>query len=188
VAENLGDLGQRDPGIRHLAGERVAETVRSHNRHARSHTRTTHDARDPIRPEWPDGRNSSQVHLALHASLWAAPAQVGGHRLADIVRQREAALVASLSADRDLAGPPVDVLQAEVGNLAGPQAESEQGEQDCVVPPSLCSPSVARSKEASGSLLIDPHRQRRAAPPGDRKDRRRQVVWRQPFDKAEAQE
>ena len=159
MAEDLGDLRERDPGAGHLASQRVAEPVRPDDRHSRPRAGAAHDARDPIGSEWPDRRNSSQEHLTVHSALRAAPAQVGDDRLADVVRQREAVLVAALAPDHDLAGSPVDVLQAQAGDLAGPQSEAEQGEQDGVVPPALGSPSVTRTKQGTGGLLIDPHRQ-----------------------------
>ena len=113
----------------------------------------------PFVPSGPIGatarRNTSRCTVPFGRPLL----QIGGDRLADVARQREAVLVTSLAMDHDLAGPPVDVLQAEAGDLAGPQPEAEQDEQDGVVPPALGPPSVARTKQGIGGLPVDPHRQ-----------------------------
>ena len=159
MAQNLGDLGQGDPGVGHLASKGVAKPVRPDDRHARPHTGATHDARDPIRAERPDRRDGSQEHLTMHGAVLAPSSQVGGDRLTDVVWQRELVFVTALAVNHDLAGPPVNVIEAEVGDLASPQPETEQDEQDGVVPPTLGPSSVARTKQGSSSLPVDPHRQ-----------------------------
>ncbi len=65
---------------------------------------------------------------------WPAPAQPAGQRLTDIGRQREPFLPATLAADDDLTGPPVQVRELQSCDLARPQAQSGQQRQDREVP------------------------------------------------------
>src|ERR1700749_54448 len=46
----------------------------------------------------------------------------GAGRRAVVGRERQPVAAAALAEDRDLAAPPVDVVQAEPGDLSGPQA------------------------------------------------------------------
>jgi len=128
MAENLGDPRQRHPGVGQLTSQGVAEPVGPNNRHSRPRTGAANYARDPIRSQWPNWGNSSQEHLPMHGDLRAAPPQIRDDRLADVARQREAVLVTSLAVHHDLAGPPVDVIEAEAGDLAGAQPEAKQDE------------------------------------------------------------
>jgi hypothetical protein len=120
MTQNLGDLGQGDSGVGHLASKGVAKPVRPDDRHARSHTGATHDSRDPIRAERSDWRDGSQEHLTMHAAVLAPSSQVGGDRLTDVAWQRELVFVTALAVNHDLAGPPVNVIEAEAGDFASP--------------------------------------------------------------------
>ena len=124
----------------------------------------------------------------MHGRVRAPPAQVGDDRLADVARQREAVLVGPLAVDHDLAGPPVDVIEAEAGHLAGAQPEAEQDEQHGVVPPALRPAPVAGAEQGIGGPLVDPHRQGGPVPMGNREGRRGQVARCQPLNEATAQE
>ena len=59
--------------------------------------------------------------------------QVRDQRLADVGRQRQPVLTASLSTDDDLAAAPVNVVQLQRGHLDRAQAEPGQQHQDRVV-------------------------------------------------------
>ena len=68
------------------------------------------------------------------APAGTAVAQISDDRRADVGGQRQPVAAAALAADRDLAAPPVDVVQAEPGDLPGPQAHPGQHQQDRPVP------------------------------------------------------
>ncbi len=188
MAEHPGDLGQGHTDLDHLAGKRVAKPVCPNDRHIGTRTRAPHDARDPIRAERPDRRDDSQEHLTMHRAVRAAPSQVGDDRLTDVAWQRKALHATALAVNRNLAGPPVDVLQAQAGNLPGPQPETKQDKQNGVVPPALRPPPVTRVKQGVNSAPVDPHGQRRSVPPWNGQRRRGQLVWHQPLREAETQE
>ena len=100
MAEHLGDLGQGDTDLDHLASKRVAKPVCPNDRHIGTRTRTPHDARDPIRAEGPDRRDDSQEHLTMHRAVRAAPSQVGDDRLTNVAWQRKTLHATALAANR----------------------------------------------------------------------------------------
>jgi hypothetical protein len=69
--------------------------------------------------------------------------QVGGDRRADVGWQGQAVLGAGLAAHNDLAGAPVDVVEAKRGDLGGAQPEPHQQHQDRVVAPAHRVPPIA---------------------------------------------
>jgi hypothetical protein len=98
----------------------------------------------------------------MHRAVRAAPSQVGDDRLTDVAWQRKTLHANALAANRYLARPPVDVLQAQAGDLPGPQPEAKQDKQNGVVPPALRLPPVTRVKQGVGGR---PGRSPWAAPP-----------------------
>ena len=56
--------------------------------------------------------------------------EVGGQGLADVGGQRKAGVLASLAPHLQLAGPPIDVIEFQGENLARPQPQAGQKEED----------------------------------------------------------
>ena len=61
-------------------------------------------------------------------------AQVAGHGLAHVDRQRKTFGTVGFTADDDFSGAPVHILQLQGRNLAGSQPEANQHGQDREVP------------------------------------------------------
>ena len=57
-------------------------------------------------------------------------AQVAGQGFADVGRQRQAVVMASLAPHLQLAGPPIDVIEFQGDHLARPQPQAGQQEND----------------------------------------------------------
>jgi hypothetical protein len=55
-------------------------------------------------------------------------------RVADILRQWQAVRPTRLALDRQVAGPPVDVVEVHILNITGTQAEPGEQENDGLVP------------------------------------------------------
>jgi hypothetical protein len=60
--------------------------------------------------------------------------QVGNDSRADVWRRRHPRSLPTLSANENLAGTPVDIIQGERRDFVGPQAEPSQHHQDGIVP------------------------------------------------------
>jgi hypothetical protein len=69
--------------------------------------------------------------------------QPGGDRLAHVVGQREPIELRSFAEDHKLAGAPVDVLEAECGDLSGAKAEARQHHEHGEVAPSVGGAPIA---------------------------------------------
>jgi hypothetical protein len=80
------------------------------------------------------GSLDGDEHRAVQRAGRAPVAQVSDDRRADVCGQRQPVTAPALAADRDLAAPPVDVVQAEPGGFAGSQAHPGQQQQDRPVP------------------------------------------------------
>ena len=65
-------------------------------------------------------------HLPVDGPGRAGVAQVAGDRLADICGQRQPVTAGALADDSDLPGPPVEIVQAQGGDLAGAQPQPHQ--------------------------------------------------------------
>jgi hypothetical protein len=92
------------------------------------------DRRDPgIGQRFP-GCLGRDEHRPVQRPGRAPVAQVGDDRRADVRRQRQPVPAPSFAADRDLAATPVDVVQAEPGDLAGPQSHPGQQQEHGPVP------------------------------------------------------
>jgi hypothetical protein len=118
MTKDLTDLGQRRPGPQHLRRAGVAQPVSTDAGQPGPVTRRAHHPCDraPVQPlPW---CGDPQEQRAAPAQ-WAA-AKIGHDRLADIGRQRQRVLAAALAVDQQHPGPPVDVVQGDRGDLAGP--------------------------------------------------------------------
>ena len=75
--------------------------------------------------------------------LWAAIAQICNDGRANVRRDRHPCALSAFGTKEHLAGTPVDIIEGECRDLAGPQAELGEHHQNGVVPPSHRSCSVA---------------------------------------------
>ena len=91
------------------------------------------DPADGLAGQRPGRRDHRGEHLAERGGRAAVPQPVRD-RGADVGRERQDVVLAALAADPDLAGAPVDVVQAEPGGFPGPQPEPGQQQDDRVVP------------------------------------------------------
>jgi hypothetical protein len=97
--------------------------------------------------------------------------QVDNDSRTDVWRDRHLRLLPALGADEHLAGSPVDVIQGEACDFAGPHAELRQYHENSVVPPSQSGRSIAtvedrlnlRSREIGGQVRELPSPNRRHA-------------------------
>ncbi len=117
MAEQLADLSQGGALAQRLCGGEVPQPVSADHREAGPSARGANNvghsvARQPCR-----GRMHSQEQPPALDAL-PASAQVAGHRLADVVWQRQELLPITFSPHHHLASPPVEVVEAERGRLA----------------------------------------------------------------------
>jgi hypothetical protein len=78
---------------------------------------------------WPFQADMRWVHALEHASTGARAAifaEVSGQRLANISKQRQWLNYAALSADFNLSGPPVNVVEFEEDDLSSSEPESSE--------------------------------------------------------------
>jgi hypothetical protein len=61
--------------------------------------------------------------------------EVRGKLLADVLRERQAALAPSLAMDDDLSSSPVEIIERECRGLAGSQAQPDQESDDGGIAP-----------------------------------------------------
>jgi hypothetical protein len=61
--------------------------------------------------------------------------KVGGDRIPDVLRKRQTHLVARLARDPQGARFPLDVVEAELRHVAGPQPEARQEQDDRAITP-----------------------------------------------------
>ena len=94
---------------------------------ARSHASADHPRdRAPIQP-LPRCGHAQEQRSAIGSRTTA---QIGHDRLADIDRQRQGILTAALARAPAAPRPPVEVVEGDRGDLAGPQPEPRQQQQD----------------------------------------------------------
>ena len=117
MAQYLTDVGQRRSLAEQLGGQRMPQPVRAHSNASCSLACTADHVADRARVQAPQGREAGQEDLA---GLGVRPpvAQVGGQGLAHLAQQRQTVLAAALAPDAQLAGPPLDVIQLQAGDLA----------------------------------------------------------------------
>ena len=121
-------------------------------------------------------------------TAWPAILQPAGDRLAGVLRQRQPVLPAGLAVHGELPGPPVDVAQAQRGDLAGAQPEPRQDGQDREVPAPGRASAIAAAEQPPDICGADRPGQPGQRPAGDRRHRRQQAGPGQPFELQVAQE
>jgi len=90
---------------------------------------------------------------------WPAAPNIGNERVADVRRERHPIATASFAVDHDLAASPVNVIEAESGDLSGPQPETDQQQQDSVVAAADGRATVAATEQLVHLLGLDRSRQ-----------------------------
>jgi hypothetical protein len=97
-------------------------------------------------------------------------------------------MTSALAADDELAGAPVEVIEAQSGHLAGTKTEPEQHDQDCIVPPAERRSAIAGTEQRAGRLRLDPPGQRRTSPAGHGERRAREISLEESFGEREPEE
>ena len=136
VAKDVADLVKRLAEVQHVDGKRVPQetgadpSLRRRNpgpfegigKHAPDELRRPH-------------RTERRLQADEQVPRPAGPPvhDMVGNRLADIDRQRHAVMTPALAANRDLAGPPVDVIKPDRTDLLAAQAEPGQQKHDGAV-------------------------------------------------------
>ena len=138
MADDVSDLFEAGSLSHHAAGHGVPEDVSAGERRVgcRPAERAGHDTRD--------GRARQRLAATISEVLdehpafvgrRALPAQISDQRLSHHARQRQHGASTVLSgAYLQGAAAPVDVVQTQVGHLAGPQPQGRQALHDCLVP------------------------------------------------------
>ena len=137
MPEDQADLLERNAMAQHLGRRRVPQDVRPFDRRhdAGPLHEALHHRRDAVAiPERPAWRDRAQEHaIALTGGRPAL--EIGGDRIPDVLRQRQADLVARLARDPQRARLPLDVDETELRHVAGPQPEARQEQDDRAVTP-----------------------------------------------------
>jgi hypothetical protein len=71
------------------------------------------------------------------STAWAAEAQIKYDSRTDVGWQRHLCQASAFATDRDAAVVPIDIIQVQRNNLAGPQTQSGEQQENGVVPLSL---------------------------------------------------
>ena len=124
------DLRQRRALPEHPGRRGVPQAVRADRRQPGPVARGADHPRDRAAVEPGRGRVHPQEQRPALAAR--ATAKVGHDRLADIDRQRQHVVTAALAANEQLAATPVEVIEAQRGDLPGAQPEPRQQQQDRV--------------------------------------------------------
>jgi hypothetical protein len=77
----------------------------------------------------------------------AAASQISSHCIANIGSQGQTLDPIAFASDDELAGAPIDVVEAERADLASAQAETDEQHQHGEVPSARARPSVAGRQE-----------------------------------------
>jgi hypothetical protein len=93
--------------------------------------------------------------------------QVGNDSRADVWRDRHPRSLPPLGVNEHLAGSPVDIIQGEGRDFAGPHAELRQHHENGVVPPTQSGRSVATVEDRLNLHRREVGRQARKLPSPD---------------------
>ena len=104
----------------------MAQAMRMNAPEARAPGCIRHDAAYTARPECVMGREVPDEHGPPQGVHRSGMAQILGQTATDIRRKREPFVTIALAAHADRARAPVDIVEPEPGDLAGPQAEPDQ--------------------------------------------------------------
>ena len=120
-----------------------------------------------------EGRHDGEEHRP--ARRVPPVPQIAGHRLAHVPGQRERVSPAALAADRDLASPPVEVVEGQAGHVGRAQAQPTVLQEDSVVAAADLGGAVAAVQQRRHRRGVHPGRQPGQPPPGHPRDGRHQV-------------
>jgi hypothetical protein len=120
MAQDLADLRKRHAASDHLARDGMAETVRTNLRQACSRAGPPNDRGDAATSDCHERCLRCYKDLAA-GCFRSTMLEVVGNRLANIVRERQAAVTAPFAQHHHLRGAPVDVLEPQFSNFAGAQ-------------------------------------------------------------------
>ena len=115
---------KRHTSTKHLGRDGVAQTVRVHVGDAGPRAGPLeHGADHPGLAEATDRCALAQKDSSS-LDMWPGPLEIVDERGADVVEERKPVVSSPLSRDDELAGAPVDVLEAKADYLATAKAES----------------------------------------------------------------
>ncbi len=158
------------PAREEIGGQGMPEPVRPHLGHPVPMARRVHHH---VTPRWAQGHrlgDGAQEHRAALCPRTATP-EDAGHRGADVGRERESIVTTALTVHDQLPGSPIDVVEGQPGDLAGPQPEACQHQQDGVVPPTQLGPLVAARQHSGDGQVVEPAGQTHPFAAGHRRHR-----------------
>ena len=145
------------PGVQQIGGQGVPQPVRAEPGQPGPPAGTGHDRADRSSGQWSDRGAHGDEHR-VRLTPRAGPGQVAGHRGTHRGGQRQPFHPGALAADQHLAVKPVEVVQAERGDLGAPQPEVGQQREHRAV------------TQTDGVVVSSGHQQRRdlvsGQPPG----------------------
>ena len=117
---------------------------------------TRHHAGDGRAGQRPVRGLRAGEHPAAISATRAPAGEVVDDRLPGIARQRQGVVAVALTPDRDLTAPPVEIVQAERGDIPGAQPQPDQQRHHRVVPaPRRCGP-IAGGQQRRPALRRSP--------------------------------
>src|SRR5260370_41690006 len=135
MTQNLADFSERGLPAQHLAGQGMAQLVRSLDRRIEAGAlESPSDDRAHGRDvaELSIGSLGAEKHMPSRAAR-TSMTKVGRQGLTDILEDGKSILPAALASDRELPSTPVEILQAQCRNLSGPQPEPCKEQEHGVV-------------------------------------------------------
>jgi hypothetical protein len=135
----------------------VPQTVRSDPGDPGPVTRITQDRTDRLGRQRTIRRERAQEHLAKPIMRVTSKEMVD-QRLTDISRDRQPVGLAALAMNRQLAGPPIDVIQGNGCDLARPQSESRQQHQDREIATTHTGRAITAGEQPRDLLALKPPR------------------------------
>jgi hypothetical protein len=136
MAEQFADLVEGNFLPEQVRGQRMAEQMRSlPNRiDASIYQRPPHDAGDGDGVcKTTQGGSMSKENSAT-GTAWAAEAQIACDGFADVGWQRHLGHASTFAMDGDPTVVPIDIIQFQRNNLAGPQTQAGEQQENGVVP------------------------------------------------------
>ena len=139
MTEQLADLIEGDLLPEQVRGQRVAEQVCSFpNRiDASTYQRSPHNRRNCDGVCKTTYRSPMAKENSATSTAWSAEAQIQCDSLANVAWQWHLCSASAFATNRDAAIVPIDIIQVQCNNLAGPQTQSGQQQQNGVVPLSI---------------------------------------------------
>ncbi len=128
-----------------------------------------HDLGHPAGAEGAMRRLDPYEHRPATGTRRTTAFEISSDRLTDIRGQWEAFRTICFASHDDLAGSPIDVVKRQPGDLARPQAKTDQHGQDREVATAVLRAAVAGRQKASDLVGIQSLGQADQSPAGDRR-------------------